>query len=292
MNIDRFIAESSTSTYPSLRLTAPRTCVRVLPRKSDPDLPFVEVYRHFLQDYITVPNFIKAPQCLLTPECPGCELASRLAAKGNSEAARRVSAKRRFVVWVIDRTPTSETNGKICTLEVSPSTKEKFVSEVKRWHYDFVSLDSGCVVEILRVQRGRGADYDVKFVTQASGDGSFRIAPDPLSEEELREYENLPDLEEYLASLRPSLEDFRRALDLSPIEEPLPFSKEPEVVSEQATISSQEVRPTTQKEKVAPPDLPECFGSFGVEKKQCATCPFQEACLTELMSKGDVAKDE
>ena len=166
------------------------------------------------------------------------------------------------------------------------------MSEVKRWHYDFVSLDSGCVVEILRVQRGRGADYDVKFVTQASGDGSFRIAPDPLSEEELREYENLPDLEEYLASLRPSLEDFRRALDLSPIEEPLPFSKEPEVVSEQATISSQEVQPATQKEKVAPPDLPECFGSFGVEKKQCATCPFQEACLTELMSKGDVAKDE
>lgn len=204
----------ATSTFTLKAFPQPGTNkYRVICAPDDPK-GFRTVFRHFLQQYITLPNFTKAPLCLQTEDCPGCQLAQELAQAGDREGSRRVAAKLRAVMYVIDRQEPYDALGNLTPklLEISQSLLRDLGRLVSKWNYNFADPEGGCdiILTIPQKRQGRGQTASIDFDTEAR-EGSMHIKPSPLTPEERALLSDL-DLDKAIEAEMPDPEVFRQAL--------------------------------------------------------------------------------
>jgi hypothetical protein len=204
-----------------VRLTDGATRVRVVARPGDED-PWREVSRHFLQNYVQVDDFTKAPVCLGDASCPGCRITNQIRASGDGQSANKAKAQRRFIWVVLSRDNPFDDDGnlKLKLLECPPTVFQGMARVTNEWRRDFTDPVEGFDIEILRSAGSGGIPkYEVEAITTLEG-ATKSVVKSPLTEEELALVnEAFPNVDELTQP--PDYRRFALALGF-PVEEIVP----------------------------------------------------------------------
>lgn len=256
------------------------TTVRVVARVGDEE-PWREVDRHFLQNYVRVDDFPKAPVCLDDDSCPGCRISAQLRADGDDQNANRTKAQHRFIWVAISRdNPFDDDGGLRLKMLESPITVfQGMARTAKEWGMDFTDAQDGYDLEILRTSTGPMPKYEVKAVTSQEG-ATKTVLKSPLTEAETAlVLEAYPDIDELLRP--PEYRRFAQAVGF-PVEEPdvnppggaVPGTPPPQSVAQPATTESD---PQPEQESQCP-----YFGTaYDTADDACKRCGKAADCKTQ-----------
>lgn len=200
-----------------IRITQGSHLYRFLRNPEDERPPWRECRRHFLQDYITMENFSRAPICLEVLTCPGCILSSMLGEAGYEQASSRSKAKRRFVWNAIERENPANEEGVLIPklLEVGWQIFHELGKEqgiMEQWG-DFTHPDEGYDIRITRGIVDGWTNYATSVDLVQQGEDSRAKAPalTALTESERELLSVLNDLDVETAKV--DIELFQSALD-------------------------------------------------------------------------------
>lgn len=277
MNIDKLgqRAASLGGDIPWIPLRDGVNKVRVVAKPGD-DEPWREFYKHFLSEYIRVDDFPKAPVCLGTPDCPGCQLSEQLRESGNEIAANRARAQRRFVWAALSRDNPYDEDGslRLKVIECPTTVFQGMARIAAEWGMDFTHPDEGYDLEILRSKSGNMTKYEVRASTSRDG-GTQTIIKSPLSDEE----------KALVRDAFPEIEAVTRMPDARRFAAALGFAVEEPEVSPAAAAAPVSSPPTA----AASPEEAHCpyFNDGGYDQNDdaCRGCSSAEACMENKQAK-------
>lgn len=251
-----------------IRMTDGATTVRLVARPEEEE-PWREVYRHFLQTYVQVDNFPKAPVCLGDESCPGCRIASQIRKSGDDQSANKAKAQRRFI-WVglsRDNPYDDDGNLKLKMLETPVTVFQGMARTANEWGLDFTDPKEGFDLVILRSSGSGIPKYEVRASTAREG-ATQTVVQSPLTEDELALVQSsYPDLDELTRP--PEYRRFALALGFSVDE---PRTTRPPADAEPTEQPGPETQPASRPEGTSPGPGP--TSGTATESAEGSVCPY------------------
>jgi len=280
MNIDKLgqRAASLGGDIPWIPLRDGVNKVRVVAKPGD-DEPWREFYKHFLSDYIHADDFPKAPVCLGTPDCPGCQLSEQLRSDGNEIAANRARAQRRFVWAALSRDNPYDDDGalRLKVIECPTTVFQGMARIAAEWAMDFTHPDDGYDLEILRSKSGNMTKYEVRAATSREG-ATQTVIKSPLTDEE----------KALVNDAFPELSEVTRIPDARRFAVALGFAVEEPEVSPGPTPTTTTPTPVPSAAEASPVEA-NCpyFNDGGYDQNDdaCRGCSSAEACMKNKQQK-------